>query len=144
MSIYVTNFDVGLVILSHRTRFLTRSRVGHHRNAGYFTKGCRAILVQCASHGQIMKFLESFKSLFIKKEDGTEKRREQIEQSLNAKILKDIKKEKAKKRLTIEDFDRFNQEEKEKEMRELIEKKRTKQKKEDMAKKRNKTLSANF
>ena len=91
-----------------------------------------------------MKFLESFKSLFIKKEDGTEKRREQIEQSLNAKILKDIKKEKAKKRLTIEDFDRFNQEEKEKEMRELIEKKRTKQKKEDMAKKRNKTLSANF
>ena len=91
-----------------------------------------------------MKFLESFKSLFIKKEDGTEKRREQIEQSLNAKILKDIKKEKAKKRLTIEDFDRFNQEEKEKEMRELIEKKRTKQKKEDMAKKRNKTLTANF
>ena len=91
-----------------------------------------------------MKFLESFKSLFIKKEDGTEKRREQIEQSLNAKILKDIKKEKAKKRLTIEDFDRFNQEEKEKEMRELIEKKRTKQKKEDMAKKRNKTLSANL
>ena len=91
-----------------------------------------------------MKFLDSFKSLFIKKEDGTEKRREQIEQSLNAKILKDIKKEKAKKRLTIEEFDRFNQEEKEKEMRELIEKKRTKQKKEDMAKKRNKTLSANF
>ena len=55
-----------------------------------------------------------------------------------------MEKEKAKKRLTIEDFDRFNQEEKEKEMRELIEKKRTEQKKEDMAKKRNKTLSANF
>ena len=91
-----------------------------------------------------MKFLDSFRKLFSKKEDGTEKRREQIEQSLNAKILKDIKKEKAKKRLTIEDFDRFNQEEKEKEMRELIEKKRTKQKKEDMAKKRNKTLSSNF
>jgi hypothetical protein len=91
-----------------------------------------------------MKFLESFKSLFSKKEDGTEKRREQIERSLNAKILADIKKEKAKKRLTIEDFDRFNQEEKEKDMRKLIEKKRTKQKKEDMAKKRNKTLSANF
>jgi hypothetical protein len=92
-----------------------------------------------------MKFLDSFKKLFSKKEsNGTEERRQQIERSLNAKILADMKKEKAKKRLTIEDFDRFNQQEKEKDMRELIEKKRKEQKKEDMAKKRNKTLSANF
>ena len=95
-----------------------------------------------------MKFLESFKSLFIKKEDGTEKRREQIEQSLNAKILKDIKKEKAKKRLTIEDFDRFNQEEKEKDARELIAMKREQKKKEkfakESAKKKLNTLSSNF
>ena len=92
-----------------------------------------------------MKFLDSFRKLFSKKRDeGTEEKRQKIERTLNAKILKDMNKEKAKKRLTIEDFDRFNQEEKEKEMRELIEKKRTKQKKEDMAKKRNKTLSANF
>ena len=91
-----------------------------------------------------MKFLDSFKKLFSKKEDGTEKRREQIERSLNAKILKDIKKEKAKKRLTIEDFDRFNHEEKEKDMRELIEKKREETKKADLAKKHNKTLSSNF
>ena len=92
-----------------------------------------------------MKFLDSFKKLFSKKKsEGTEEKRQKIERTLNAKILKDMNKEKAKKRLTIEDFDRFNQEEKEKELRELIEKKRTKQKKEDMAKKRNKTLSANF
>jgi len=92
-----------------------------------------------------MKFLDSFKKLFSKKEsEGTEEKRQQIERSLNAKILADIKIEKAKKRLTIEDFDRFNQQEKEKDMRKLIEKKRTKQKKEDMAKKRNKTLSSNF
>ena len=91
-----------------------------------------------------MKFLDSFKKLFSKKEDGTEQRRQEIERSLNAKIKADMKKEKAKKRLTLEDFDRFNQEEKEKDMRELIEKKRKEQKKEDMAKKRNKTLSANF
>ena len=92
-----------------------------------------------------MNFLESFRKLFRKKEsEGTEEKRQQIERSLNAKILKDIKKEKAKKRLTIEDFDRFNQEEKEKDMRELIEKKRKEQKKEDMAKKRNRTLSSNF
>ena len=92
-----------------------------------------------------MKFLDSFRKLFSKKRvEGTEEKRQKIERTLNAKILKDIKKEKAKKRLTIEDFDRFNQEEKEKDMRKLIEKKRTKQKKEDMAKKRNKTLSANF
>ncbi len=90
-----------------------------------------------------MKFLDSFKKLFSKKEsEGTEEKRQQIERSLNAKILADMEKEKAKKRLTIEDFDRFNQQEKD--MRKLIEKKRTKQKKEDMAKKRNKTLSANF
>jgi len=92
-----------------------------------------------------MKFLDSFKSLFSKKKpEGTEEKRQQIERTLNAKILKDMEKEKAKKRLTIEDFDRFNQQEKEKDMRELIEKKRKEQKKEDMAKKRNKTLSANF
>jgi len=90
-----------------------------------------------------MKFLDSFKKLFSKKEsEGTEEKRQQIERSLNAKILADMEKEKAKKRLTIEDFDRFNQQEKD--MRELIEKKRKEQKKEDMAKKRNKTLSANF
>jgi len=92
-----------------------------------------------------MKFLDSFKKLFSKKEDeGTEEKRQKIERTLNAKILKDMEKEKAKKRLTLEDFDRFNQQEKEKDMRELIEKKRKEQKKEDMAKKRNKTLSANF
>ena len=92
-----------------------------------------------------MKFLDSFKKIFCKKEpEGTEEKREQIERTLNAKILADMKIEKAKKRLTIEDFDRFNEEEKEKDARKLIEKKRTKQKKEDMAKKRNKTLSSNF
>jgi len=92
-----------------------------------------------------MKFLDSFKKLFSKKEsEGTDQRRQQIERSLDAKIKADMKKEKAKKRLTIEDFDRFNQQEKEKDMRELIEKKRKEQKKEDMAKKRNKTLSSNF
>ena len=92
-----------------------------------------------------MKFLDSFRKLFSKKGDeGTEEKRQKIERTLNAKILKDMEKEKAKKRLTIEDFDRFNQEEKEKDMRELIEKKRTKQKKEDLAKKHNKTLSSNF
>ena len=92
-----------------------------------------------------MKFLNSFKKLFSKKEsEGTEEKRKQIERSLNAKILKDMKKEKAKKRLTIEDFDRFNQQEKEKDMRELIEKKREETKKADLAKKHNKTLSSNF
>ena len=88
-----------------------------------------------------MKFLDSFKKLFSKKGDeGTEEKRQKIERTLNAKILKDMEKEKAKK-MTVHDFEK---EEKEKEMRRLIEKKRTKQKKEDMAKKRNKTLSANF
>ena len=92
-----------------------------------------------------MKFLDSFKKLFSKKGDeGTEEKRQKIERSLNAKILKDMEKEKAKKRLTIEDFDRFNQQEKEKDMRELIEKKREETKKADLAKKHNKTLSSNF
>ena len=72
-----------------------------------------------------MKFLESFKRLFSKKEsEGTDQRRQQIERSLDAKIKADMKKEKAKKRLTIEDFDRFNQEEKEKDARQLISMKR--------------------
>ena len=92
-----------------------------------------------------MNFLDSFRQLFRKEEpEGTELKRQQIERSLDAKIKADMKKEKAKKRLTIEDFDRINEEAKEKEMRELIEKKRKEQKKEDMAKKRNKTLSLNF
>ena len=92
-----------------------------------------------------MKFLDSFRKLFSKKRDeGTEEKRQKIERSLNAKILKDMEKEKTKKRLTIEDFDRFNQQEKEKDMRELIEKKRGETKKADLAKKHNKTLSSNF
>ena len=92
-----------------------------------------------------MKFLDSFKKLFSKKEsEGTDQRRQQIERSLDAKIKADMKKEKAKKRLTLEDFDRFNQQEKEKDMRELIEKKREETKKADLAKKHNKTLSSNF
>ena len=92
-----------------------------------------------------MKFLDSFRKLFSKKIDEvTEEKRQKIERTLNAKILKDMKKEKAKKRLTLEDFDRFNQQEKEKDMRELIEKKREETKKADLAKKHNKTLSSNF
>ena len=92
-----------------------------------------------------MNFLDSFRQLFRKEEpEGTEGKRQQIERSLDAKIKADMKKEKAKKRLTLEDFDRFNEQEKGKDMRELIEKKRKEQKKEDMAKKRNKTLSSNF
>ena len=92
-----------------------------------------------------MKFLDSFRKLFSKKRDeGTEEKRQKIERTLNAKILKDMEKEKAKKRLTIEDFDRFNQQEKEKDMRELIEKKREETKKADLAKIHNKTLSSNF
>ena len=92
-----------------------------------------------------MKFLDSFRKLFSKKGDeGTEEKRQKIERTLNAKILKDMEKEKAKKRLTLEDFDRFNQQEKEKDMRELIEKKREETKKADLAKKHNKTLSSNF
>ena len=96
-----------------------------------------------------MKFLDSFKKIFCKKEpEGTEQRRQEIERSLNAKIKADMKKEKYRestmKKLSIEDIDKENEEAKKKKMRELIEKKRTKQKKEDMAKKRNKTLSSNF
>ena len=92
-----------------------------------------------------MKFLDSFKKLFGKiGDEGTEEKRQKIERTLNAKILKDMEKEKAKKRLTLEDFDRFNQQEKEKDMRELIEKKREETKKADLAKKHNKTLSSNF
>ena len=91
-----------------------------------------------------MKFLDSFRKLFSKKGDeGTEEKRQKIERTLNAKILKDMEKEKAKK-MTVHDFDRFNQEEKEKDMRELIEKKREETKKADLAKKHNKTLSSNF
>ena len=67
-----------------------------------------------------MSFLDSFKKLFSKKEDGTEKKRQQIEHSLHAKIRK------------------------EKDARELIEKNRREQKKEYLVKKRNKTLSSNF
>ena len=92
-----------------------------------------------------MKFLDSFRRLFSKKEEQ-EKRVKQVQkttgQNLNAKIQADIKKEKEK--LTIEDFDKANEEAKEKEMRELIEKKRRQTIKEDEAKKRNKTLSSNF
>ena len=68
-----------------------------------------------------MKFLDSIKKLFSKKRDeGTEEKRLKIERTLNAKILKDMEKEKAKK-MTVHDFEK---EEKEKEMRRLIEKKR--------------------
>ena len=93
-----------------------------------------------------MSLLESFRKLFKKKEDGTEKKRQEIERSLHAKIKKEKEKyrESTMKKLSIEDIDKENEEAKKKKMRELIEKKRTKQKKEDMAKKRNKTLSANF
>ena len=97
-----------------------------------------------------MKFFDSFRNLFNKKakEEEKEKWIEQVQkvtgQNLNAKIQADIKKEKSKEKLTIEDFDRENEEAKEKEMRELIEKKRQQTKKEDEAKKRNKTLSSNF
>ena len=91
-----------------------------------------------------MKFLDFFKKLFSKKKhEGTEEKRQQIERTLNAKIQKDIKKEKTKK-MTIHDFDRFDQQEQEKDTRELIEKKRREKGKEDLAKKRNKTLSSNF
>jgi hypothetical protein len=93
-----------------------------------------------------MSLLESFRKLFSKKEDETEKRRQEIEHSLHAKIKKEKEKyrESTMKKLSIEDIDKKNEEAKEKEMRELIEKKRRKQEKEDMAKKRNKTLSTNF
>ena len=97
-----------------------------------------------------MKFLDSFRKLFSKKakEEEKEERVEQVQkvagQNLNAKIQADIRKEKEKKKLTIEDIDKANEEAKEKEMRVLIEKKRREQEKEDMVKKQNKTLSSNF
>ena len=97
-----------------------------------------------------MKFLESFRKLFGKKakEEEKEERVEQVQkvagQNLNAKIQADIRKEKEKKKLTIEDIDKANEEAKEKVMRELIEKKRREQEKADEAKKRHKTLSTNF
>ena len=94
-----------------------------------------------------MKFFDSFRNLFSKKEEQKE-RIEQVQktagQNLNAKIQADIKKEKTKEKLTIEDFDRENEEAKEKEMRELIQIKRRQTIKADEAKKRNKTLSSNF
>ena len=96
-----------------------------------------------------MKFLDFFKKLFSKKKhEGTEEKRQQIERTLNAKIQKDIKKEKTKK-MTIHDFDRFNEEEKEKDARELIAMKRKERLlKEKAAKKSAKkklnTLSSNF
>ena len=93
-----------------------------------------------------MNFLDSFKRLFSKKEDGTEQRRQEIENSLHAKIK--IEKQKYRKstmkKLKLEDIDKANVEVKEKKMRALIEKKRREQKKEDLAKKQNKTLSSNF
>ena len=47
-----------------------------------------------------MKFIESFRKLFNKKEsEGTEEKRQKIERTLNAKILKDMEKEKAKKKI---------------------------------------------
>ena len=93
-----------------------------------------------------MNFLDSFKNLFKKKEDGTEQRRQEIENSLHAKIKIEKQKyrESTMKKLTIEDIDKANVEAKEKEMRVLIEKKRREQEKEDMVKKHNKTLSSNF
>jgi len=93
-----------------------------------------------------MKFLDSFKNLFKKKEDGTEKRRQEIENSLHAKIKIEKQKyrESTMKKLKLEDIDKANEEAKKKEMRVLIEKKRMEQKKEDLAKKQNKTLSSNF
>ena len=96
-----------------------------------------------------MKFLDSFRKLFSKKEDGTEKRREQIERTLNAKILADMEKEKAKKKLTLENFDKFKKQENEKEARKLIEVKRKERLQKEKAskqsaKKKLKTLSSNF
>ena len=93
-----------------------------------------------------MNFLDSFRQLFSKKEDGTEKRRQEIENSLHAKIKIEKQKyrESTMKKLKLEDIDKANEEAKKKEMRVLIEKKRMEQKKEDLAKKQNKTLSSNF
>ena len=93
-----------------------------------------------------MRFLESFRNLFKKKEDGTEKRRQQIENSLHAKIRKEREqyRESTLKKLSLEDIDKGNEEAKKKEMRVLIDKKREETKKADLVKKHNKTLSSNF
>lgn len=71
-----------------------------------------------------MKFLDIFKRLFSKKKpEETEKRRQEIENSLQAKIK--IEKEKYRKstmkKLTVKDL---NKQANEKEMRRLIQKKR--------------------
>ena len=93
-----------------------------------------------------MNFLDSFRKLFSKKEpEGTEAGRQKIERTLSAKILKDIKKEKAKK-MTIHDFEK---EDKEKEMRRLIEKKRKEREAKEIAakesaKKKLNRLTSNF
>ena len=97
-----------------------------------------------------MKFLDSFRKLFSKKEsEGTEEKRRQIERTLNAKILADMEKEKAKKKLTLENFDKFKKQENEKEARKLIEVKRKERLQKEKAsknsaKKKLKTLSSNF
>ena len=93
-----------------------------------------------------MNFLNSFKKLFKKKEDGTEQRRQEIEKSLHAKIKKERERyrESTMKKLKLEDIDKANEEAKKKEMRVLIDKKREETKKADLAKKHNKTLSSNF
>ena len=93
-----------------------------------------------------MNFIESFRNLFKKKEDGTEKRRQQIENSLHAKIKNEREqyRESTFKKLSLEDIDKANEEAKKKEMRVLIDKKREETKKADLVKKQNKTLSSNF
>ena len=80
-----------------------------------------------------MKFLDFFKKLFSKKEDGTEKKRQQIEHSLHAKIRKEkeLYRESTMKKLSLEDIDKANEEAKKKEMRVLIDKKREETKKAD-------------
>ena len=93
-----------------------------------------------------MKFLESFRNLFKKKEEGTEQRRQEIERSLHAKIKKERERyrESTMEKLKVEDFDKFKKQENEKEMRGMIDKKREENKKADLVKKQNKTLSSNF
>ena len=63
-----------------------------------------------------MKFLDFFKKLFSKKEDGTEKKRQEIESSLHAKIKKEKEKyrESTMKKLSLEDIDKKNEEAKKK------------------------------
>ena len=88
-----------------------------------------------------MKFLDSFRKLFSKKEPEiirVEKVKKVTRENLNAKIKADIKKSKD-----------FEKEEKEKDMRELIEKKRKEREAKEIAakaytKKKLKTLSTNF